>query len=140
MSGRTIVMVSDLDDAKHGEINVLDDPQQAARLVESLLESGFDQTRIRIFSGDEMAMQVTHRPVVALVGSGVPSNGRHAGPEAEPVEAEAQFVIAEPDQAEESVAAPRTRSRQPVAAAATREEPTPFMRDGVKFSSLFRPA
>lgn len=134
-------MVSDLDDAKHGEINVMEDPAQAARLVESLLESGFDQTRIRIFSGDEMAMQVTHRPVVALVGSGVPSNGHRP---AEPVaaqETEARIAIEEPDQVEEEVVAPKARARQPVAvAAAEKESATPFVRDGVKFSSLFRPA
>ena len=45
MSEAVIVVVSDLDDAKHGEINVVENLQKAARLVETLLEAGFDQTR-----------------------------------------------------------------------------------------------
>ncbi len=40
---------------------------KAARVVETLLEAGFDQARIRVFVGGEMGMQVRHRPVVALV-------------------------------------------------------------------------
>ena len=39
MLNKVIVMVSDLDDASHGEINVLDGPELAAHFVETLLES-----------------------------------------------------------------------------------------------------
>src|SRR6185295_13981875 len=49
------------------EINVMEDPEQAARFVESLLESGFEQERVRVFGGDELQMQVHHRPVVNLL-------------------------------------------------------------------------
>ena len=68
-NNKVIVMVSDLDDAVHGEINVLDGPDLATRFVETLLESGFERERIRVFVGDEMMMEVHHRPVVSLLGN-----------------------------------------------------------------------
>jgi len=67
VSDQIMVIVSDLDNDKHAEINVIEGVQKAARLVEALLEAGFDQARIRVFVGGEMGMQVRHRPVVALV-------------------------------------------------------------------------
>jgi hypothetical protein len=71
MDETIIVLVSDKDDSKHGEISILDDPQKAERLVETLLEAGFDESRIRVFNGRSSEFEVNHRPVVALVdGSG----------------------------------------------------------------------
>ncbi len=67
MDEAIIVLVSDKDDSKHGEISVLDDPQKAERLVETLLEAGFDESRIRVFNGRSSEFQISHRPVVALV-------------------------------------------------------------------------
>jgi hypothetical protein len=62
-----MVIVSDLDNDKRAEINVIESVPKAARLVETLLEAGFDQSRIRVFVGGEMGMRVRQRPVVALV-------------------------------------------------------------------------
>ena len=141
MSDRTIVMVSDLDDAKHGEINVMEDATQAARLVESLLESGFDQTRIRIFPATKWRCRLPTAPW--LPSSAAASRPTATGPRRLPKrsETEAQIVIEEPDQLEDEVVAPKARARQPVAVGvAEKESATPFVRDGVKFSSLFRPA
>lgn len=130
MADRVIVMVSDLDDGQHGEINVFDDPAQAASLIESLLESGYEQERIRVFNGDEMAMQVSHRPVVALVGgdgdSAPQTNSTPAPQEESPADGEPEMVAAEANTA-------RAEIREEVAA-------TPFVKDGVRFSSLFKPA
>ncbi len=67
MDDTIIVLVTDKDDSKHGEISVLDDPQKAERLVETLLEAGFDESRIRVFNGRSSEFQISHRPVVALV-------------------------------------------------------------------------
>jgi hypothetical protein len=69
MLNKVIVMVSDLDDGSHGEINVLDGPEQAARFVETLLECGFEQERLRVLGGDELEMQVHQRPVVSLISN-----------------------------------------------------------------------
>ncbi len=124
MTTKIIVLVSDLDDAKHGEITVLESAQKAARLVETLLGAGFDMERIRVFNSEEMEMQVTHRPVVALI------NGSAEGGESEDEEAPAP--------------APADKRRETVAAVSAVHvaEPAsvPFHRDGVRFSSLFRPA
>ena len=115
-----MVIVADLDDAKHGEINVVESPQKAARLVETLLEAGFDQGRIRVFNGAEMDMRVRHRPVVA-------------------------FVTGD-DAAESAQDARVSPAEQPVASGAkaeTRKEAIAadlYQRNGQKFSTAFRPA
>ena len=120
MSEAVIVIVSDLDDAKHGEINVVENLQKAARLVETLLEAGFDQTRLRVFSGDELDMRVRHRPVVALVTGDQPADGSsEAGDhhEKQPINS-----------------GNKSESRKQEAAANLYE------RNGVRFSTAFRPA
>ena len=105
MSDKVIVVVSDRDDAKHGEVTVVDNPRTAAHLVETLLEAGFDQGRIHLFSGNKTEMQVSSRPVVALVDDS-PAGGAIEAEEA--------------------------------AARVDAEEATPFVKNGVRFSSLFR--
>ncbi len=116
MAAKFIIIVSDQEDAKRGEITVTDNPRTAAHLVETLLESGFDQERIRLFSGDRTEMRVTTRPVVALVDERSPSTAPKGTPRVE-------------------TAAPRETARETSEAGAT-----PFVKDGVKFSSLFRAA
>jgi hypothetical protein len=122
MSSRTLVVVYEQNDEKRGEITIVENAQKAARLVETLLEAGFERERIRIFTGGEMSIQVTHRPVVALVDGGVPaapasSEATEAAPKASKAEVEAEAVL--------------------VKAAA---KDAPLTRDGVRFSQAFRPA
>ena len=109
MSTKFIVMISDRDDAKRGEITVADNPRRAAHLVETLLEAGFQQEQIKLFSGDETEMRVSSRPVVALMDGSSTRTARGS---------------VEPDEAAEKSAD---------------EEVRPFVKDGVRFSSLFRP-
>lgn len=125
MSDRTIVVIYDQSDDKRAEISVLDNAHKAARLVETLLEAGFEKERIRIFTGAEMEMQVTHRPVVALVGGEAPEETHDKAIDA-PAEHEA-----EPEEA-----LPRAKAELQEAGVNV----TPGVRDGVRFSSLFRPA
>ena len=125
MSDRTIVVIYDQSDEKRAEISVLENPHKAARLVETLLEAGFEQERIRIFTGAEMEMQVTHRPVGALVGNETPEETQEQAIDA-PVEQEAQ-----PEEA-----LPRAKAELQEAGVNV----TPGVRDGVRFSSLFRSA
>jgi hypothetical protein len=136
MSNKVIVMVSDLDDASHGEINILDGPEAAVQFVETLLESGFEQERVRVFGGDELQMQVSHRPVVSLIVGN--SRGRK---EEAPQEEEAAEAPQEQhqEQHQEQVAASRNVAAR---AKAVMEEVAaqPFVRNGVRFSSQFRPA
>ena len=110
MSTKVIVMVSDRDNAKRGEITVTDNPRMAAHLVETLLETGFQQEQIKLYSGDETEMRVSSRPVVALVDNCLTPTARES---VEPYEAATESAD---------------------------EEATPFVKNGVRFSSLFRPA
>ena len=110
MSTKVIVMVSDRDNAKRGEITVADNPRTAAHLVETLLEAGFQRGQIKLYSGDETEMRISSRPIVALVdGSSMPTARQSK----------------EPDETSDKSAD---------------EEATPFVKNGVRFSSLFRPA
>ncbi len=110
MSTKVIVMVSDRDNAKRGEITVADSPRTAAHLVETLLEAGFQQGQIKLYSGEEAEMRISSRPIVALVDGSSTPTAREA---------------VEPDETAEKSAD---------------EEATPFVKNGVRFSSLFRPA
>ena len=127
---KAIVLVSDRDDAKHGEITVVDDLQKAERVVETLLEAGFDRERIQVFVGNSLDMQVTHRAVVSLVGDEVVTEGEGAEPAQDPEEEEIGQTtpVAEPEPAEVHAGADETA---PAAA---------YFKGGVRFSSLFRSA
>ena len=134
MLNKVIVMVSDLDDASHGEINVLDGPEQAAHFVETLLESGFEQERVRVFGGDELQMQVHQRPVVSLI-----SNARGRKEEAPRNEEEEATAPAPAKPQQEQVAASKTVAARDKAVM-DEVAAQPFVRNGVRFSSQFGPA
>lgn len=116
MSDKVIVVVCDREDGKRGEITVVDNPDTAAHLVENLLEAGFDEARIRLFSGYQAQMEISSRPVVALVDE--PSAPAGAG--GPPAEKAVELAAA--------------------AVKASGEQVTPYMKDGVRFSSSFRAA
>ena len=91
MTTKFIVLVADRDDPKHGEIVVVDTTAEAERLVETLLDAGFDRERVRVFTGTEMVAQVSQRPKVELVEWGLdepaPADGSPAEEEVQPAEA-----------------------------------------------------
>lgn len=84
-SPTAIVLVGDPDDPQRGEITVMENLTKAARLVEALLEAGFEEERIRVFSGSEEHVHVTYRPVVSFLTS----DGETPAP-ADEMEAEAE--------------------------------------------------
>ena len=130
MSSKVIVLVSDRDDSKHGEISVMEDLRKAERLVETLLQAGFEQERIRVFTGNEMDMQITHRPMVALVG------GEAEGDSPEEIHQEVTRDEGEPSEDE-------TAEQEMVEVHAEEKEEAPvaaYYQGGVRFSSLFRSA
>ncbi len=135
MDETIIVLVSDKDDSKHGEISILDDPQKAERLVETLLEAGFDERRIRVFNGRSSEFQISHRPVVALV-DGSSEGTRRPAPESKSREGKADEPAAD-------VAVAPSRNQEPPEDEMTEEEEAPATADiaaPVRFSSLFRSA
>jgi hypothetical protein len=115
MPPKVIVTVLDADDPSRGEITVLDGVERAERYVESLLEGGLDQNRIRVFLASEIEMRVAHKPVVSLLGE-APGEAR---PRA------VSHANGEPQDAGEG---------------AGTEQGEPYVRNGVRFSSLFRSA
>lgn len=118
MSSRVIVMVLDPEDSKRGEISVVDGSRDAVRLAETLLEGGVDQGRIRIFNASELRMAVTQRPVVTLTaGEGSSSP---ASDDAATADSDGEHPVADNQEG------------------AQEEEPTPFVQNGVRFSSLFK--
>ncbi len=128
MPSKVIVVVADLDNSAHGEINVLDSPEEAAQLVETLIESGYDQARVRAFRADEFQISVYHRPVVALT----------TGAEKDTTEqTQSPSDGEEGDQEEDAPAVGAELAMSLVTAEAPSE---PFMRNGVRFSTQFGPA
>lgn len=128
MASTVIVVVTDLDNTAHGEINVVESPEEAAQLVETLIESGYDQARVRAFAADEFQIRVYRRPVVALT------------PAAEADTIEQPEVPAGGEEADQEEDAP-VASAEPVASLLTVDAaPEPFMRNGMRFSAQFGPA
>ena len=135
MDETIIVLVSDKDDSEHGEISILDDPQKAERLVETLLEAGFDERRIRVFNGRSSKFEVNHRPVVALV------DGSSQGTRRPAVEGKSRDGKVEERAAEVEVA--QSRIQEPPKDEMTEEAEAPATAEvaaPVRFSSLFRSA
>jgi hypothetical protein len=128
MAGKTVVMVLDRDDPKRGEITMLTEPHEAARLAEDLIESGVEVERIRIFDATEMEMRVVHKPVVTL-GTDEGENAPAYAAEDTSLEHEdlEPVTVGSGRSADE----PHTDDGQSFA-----EEP--LMRNGVRFSSLFK--
>jgi len=101
MSDRFVLLVSDENDRKHGEISVLDTAHETERLLETLLEAGFDQERIRVLTGSEAEFVTTYRPVVSSADEAnqttnpARSASDHVEPEATEIEAETEAEAAE---------------------------------------------
>ena len=66
MAAKIILLVSDSNDSKFGEIITLDEIPKAESAIEALLEAGLEQERVRVFTGAEINIRVTYRPLVAL--------------------------------------------------------------------------
>jgi hypothetical protein len=129
MPAKVIVMVADKEDERRGEITVLEDPRKAELLIETLLEAGFEEERIRLYTGDKTDIQVAYRPVVALMNESGASERPAAPPVREREPAPVPQPVAEPEPVLVSA------GRQPEQ---SEQEATPFVKDGVRFSSLFQ--
>ena len=127
MSNTVIVVVTDLDNSAHGEINVVGSMEEAAQLVETLIESGYDQERVSAFAGDEFQISVYHRPVVAF------ATPAEAG-EAEQPDVS---VCEDADQKEDASLVGAAAAASLLTAEAA---PEPYVQNGVRFSSQFSPA
>ena len=91
MVTQVLVLVADRDDRNLTEITVLDKRADAERLLQTLLEAGIEQQRIRIFSGTELHAQVTLKPVVTLDVGDTDGSARES--DVPPVEAEIEHEV-----------------------------------------------
>ncbi len=66
---KIILFVADRADPKMGELMIIDDAKKAESTIEGLLEAGYDQELVRVFSGTPSEVVVTYRPVVTLAQS-----------------------------------------------------------------------
>ena len=91
MSDKFVLVVSDEKDGKHGEISVLDSAHETQRLVETLLEAGIEQDRIRVLEGSQAEFVTVYRPVVNLIDEAnqTAERDRPASDQAEPEVVEA---------------------------------------------------
>ena len=63
------VLVRDAADPSHGEIQEHSDPEEASRMIETLLDSGCEQDRIQVFTGTKSEIAVAYRPVVTIAAT-----------------------------------------------------------------------
>ena len=87
VAAKIILLVSDSTNSTFGEIIVLDETRKAESVIEALLETGFAQERVRVFTGAEINIQVTYRPLVVLASDLVDSakeSDRRLGEQADP--------------------------------------------------------
>ena len=128
MAGKTVVMVLDRDDPKRGEITMLREAHEAARLAEDLIESGVEVERIRIFDATELEMRVVHKPIVSLGTDEGDDQPAYAAEEPLLEQEEPEPVAVRAGDSDDEL---HTDDGQLLA-----EEP--LMRNGVRFSSLFK--
>lgn len=120
-----MILISDSDGSGRVQLLEFTDGNEAVQRLEQLIAEGIPQESIRAFNAVELEMQVSHRPVVSL--NGAASGGESAAPaQAAPASVNSQT------EAGESV-------QQDAASVAEGEGETPMVRDGVRFSSLFKP-
>jgi hypothetical protein len=80
MVSRYLLFLADEEARERGEISFFEDANEAAGHLESLLEAGYEQDRIRIFGSDEMEVHVTHKPVVSLTGPDISTSDPEESP------------------------------------------------------------
>lgn len=119
MTAQFLVVLVDDKDPERGEFRLVDDPADVARYVENLLEGGYGQERIRVFEAAELHLEVNYRPVVSL--------GADSAPAEAPASAPPQTDELVEDEGEQQADGNNSTEAQ-------------GMRNGVRFSELFRPA
>ena len=132
MSTRTIVILQEENGSDYGEIKDFDTLEDAERHIESLLEKGFEHKSIRLLEGSEREFVVRNRPVVSALPAVAP-----AQPDAL---VDAAIEMPGLDDTVETLAAPPAEAWVeepeliPVGASAGSK---PYMKDGVRFSTIF---
>jgi len=112
VTSHIIVLVSDRNDQKRGQVSAFDEPAQAADLIEGLLAEGIDQDRIRVFTGSRLDIKLEYRSSVTIFSK----------PGRDEVEADEEPDPELLDEVEAII-----------------PDVVAYTRDGVRFSSMFSP-
>lgn len=128
MAIQTLILIRDQENADRMELVEFTEAQEAERYLEQLLADGADPSAVRVFNAEELDMQISHRPVVSLN-----PGGEESRPQTEAQEAPSAVNS-------EVQAAPATHTNGATDTPTTETRDEPFVRDGVRFSELFKPA
>ena len=117
MTAQFIVLLTEEKDAARGELKFLNAPADVAHYIEVLLEGGYAKENIRVFHGSEIELAVSYRPVVSLAAT--EEEPPEPAPDASPEDgAYRDGDVPEGDESDEAQG----------------------VRNGVRFSELFRPS
>ncbi len=134
MPDKTIVILLQDGSDSYGEVKEFDQPRDAERHIEALLEVGFERPSIRVLEAHDLNLAVTQKAVVSLFAT--------------PPSAVAPPIV---EESAETIAAPAkgnkgTDAVMEMAAPEYREEPEAlpagdgaelYHRNGIRFSSAF---
>ena len=66
MTDKTIVILLEENSSSYGNVNDFDQPEDAERYIEGLLEAGYDRERIRVMEAHGLNVEITPKPIVVL--------------------------------------------------------------------------
>ncbi len=117
MTAQFIVLLTEEKEAARGELKFLNAPVDVAHYIEVLLEGGYAKENIRVFHSTEIELAVSYRPVVSLAAA--EEEPPESAPDASPEDAGSRDGdVPEGDESDEAQG----------------------VRNGVRFSELFRPS
>jgi hypothetical protein len=117
MTAQFIVLLTEEKDAVRGELKFLNTSADVAHYIEVLLEGGYAQENIRVFHGNEVELAISYRPVVSLAAS--------------------EETPAEPTPDDSAEGAGASDGDVPEG---EESDEAQGVRNGVRFSELFRPS
>lgn len=119
MTTQFIVLLAEEKDAARGELKFLNTSADVAHYIEVLLEGGYAKENIRVFHGNEIELEISYRPVVSLTAA----EEEHSEPEPETSPGNNESQNGDLPEGEQ-----------------TEEDEAQGVRNGVRFSELFRPS
>ena len=131
MTTKTIVILLQENSSNHGEVNEFDQPQDAERFIEGLLEAGFERRSIRALTAHDIDLLITQKPTVSLL------SGKDSTADAPSAE-ESEKVVPPSGHTNGAHAATEMKaSESPAEPVSEDAGSAPYTRNGVRFSSMF---
>ena len=128
MSNTYVIIVTGENDGNHETLELVDDIREAEYIIAAYLEKGFTRESVRLLAGSEVPFIVTNKPVVSAFDGH--EDDETARDDQEPAVSSDLLCDAA---AGDGYIRPRG-VWEPVGASA---EETPYMKDGMRFSTAF---